>query len=44
VLHGVADAFAIAIKRRNEKDDLIHLKPSGRAAIRIPSPFIDLHQ
>jgi hypothetical protein len=34
VLRGVADAFAIAIKRRNEKLDLIHLKPSPRAAIR----------
>ena len=40
MLHGAADAFAIAIKRRNEKDDLIHLKPSGCAAIRIPSPSL----
>ena len=40
MLHGVADACAIAIKRRNEKDDLIHLKPSGRAAIRIRRPSL----
>jgi len=29
-LHGAADVFAIAIKRWNEKDDLIHLKPFRR--------------
>jgi hypothetical protein len=27
VLHGAADAFAIAIKRGKEQHDLIHLKP-----------------
>src|SRR6516165_3514513 len=43
-LHGAADAFAIAIKCRNEKSDLIHLKSSGYAAIRISLRPIDLHQ
>jgi hypothetical protein len=45
VLHGAADAFAFAIKRRNEKHDLIHLKSAGSAAIR-KSRYapIDLHQ
>ena len=43
-LHGAADAFAIAIKCRNEKSDLIHLKSSGYAAMRISLRPIDLHQ
>jgi hypothetical protein len=34
VLHGAADAFAIAIRRRKDKHDLIHLKPSCAAISR----------
>jgi len=34
VLHGAADAFAIAIRRRKDKHDLIHLKPCCAAISR----------
>jgi hypothetical protein len=34
VLHGAADAFAIAIRRRKDKHDLIRLKPCYAATSR----------